>query len=236
VWYNNSIMEVLYAIGHIDTAWSDNLPYFGMLIEWLKVVPAVLISLTFHEFCHGYVAYLLGDPTAKNANRLTLNPLKHIDPVGLICMIVARFGWAKPVPVNMYYFKNPKRDMAIVAFAGPLSNLLLGLICVFAYYALMLYMPTSAFFTAMSEFIALVAIISVGFAVFNLIPLPPLDGSRILALVIPNHFYYKLMQYEHYIQLGFMLLLFLGVLTVPLGYARSFVMGGIERFVRWIML
>ena len=113
--------------------------YLNMLIEWLKVVPAVLIALTFHEFCHGYVAYLLGDPTAKNAGRLTINPFSHIDPMGLLCMIVARFGWAKPVPVNMYYFKKPKRDMAIVAFAGPLSNMLLGTVCVFAYYALILY-------------------------------------------------------------------------------------------------
>ena len=210
--------------------------YLNMLIEWLQVIPAVMISLTFHEFCHGYVAYLLGDPTAKNAGRLTINPLKHLDPIGLICMVIARFGWAKPVPVNMYYFKKPKRDMAIVAVAGPLSNLLLGFVCIFFYYLLILYAPEYAFLQAMAEFIATVAILSVGFAVFNMIPLPPLDGSRLLGLILPGHLYYKLMQYERQIQLVFMLLLFFGVLSTPLAYARSFVIGGIERIVRWIIL
>jgi len=120
----------------------------NMAMGWLQTIPAVLIALTFHEFCHGYTAYLLGDPTAKQSGRITLNPFRHIDPVGFICMIVARFGWAKPVPVNMYYFRKPKRDMAIVAFAGPLSNLLLGTLCVFIYFAIELYAPAWAFVSA----------------------------------------------------------------------------------------
>ncbi len=207
-----------------------------MAIGWLQTIPAVLIALTFHEYCHGYIAYLLGDPTAKQSGRLTLNPLKHIDPIGLICMIVARFGWAKPVPVNMYYFKKPKRDMALVAFAGPLSNLLLGFVCVIIYYAIRLYAPDYAIISAFAQFTATLAVLNVGFAVFNMIPLPPLDGSRILGLIVPNHIYYKVMHYEQYIQLAFMLLLFTGILSTPLNYARMFVMNGIESVVQWIML
>ncbi len=210
--------------------------FLSIAMGWLQTIPAVLIALTFHEFCHGYVAYLLGDPTAKQTGRLTLNPFKHIDPVGFICMIVARFGWAKPVPVNMYYFKKPKRDMAIVAFAGPLSNLLLGALCVFIYFAVELYAPAWAFVSAFADFTVTLAVLNIGFAVFNMIPLPPLDGSRILGLFVPNNIYYKLMHYEQYIQLVFMLLLFTGVLTTPLGYARMYVMNGIVSVVEWIML
>jgi len=213
------------------------------MIGLLQTVPAVLIALTFHEFCHGYTAYLLGDPTAKNSGRLSLNPLKHLDPIGFLCMVIAKFGWAKPVPVNMYYFKKPKRDMAIVALAGPLSNIVLGIVSVFISYILFFYFSHIAFLTAMAQFFYLLAILSVGFAVFNLIPLPPLDGSRILGLIVPDRIYYKLMQYEHYIQLGFMALLILprftpvpDVVSVFLTYARMFVMSGIESIVTWILL
>ena len=97
------------------------------LIQFLFVVPCVLIALTFHEFAHGYMAYKLGDPTAKNLGRLTLNPLKHLDPIGTICMIFFHFGWAKPVPINSRYFKKPRRDMALTAAAGPIMNFILAL-------------------------------------------------------------------------------------------------------------
>ena len=97
------------------------------LIQFLFVVPCVLIALTFHEFAHGYMAYKLGDPTAKNFGRLTLNPLKHLDPIGTICMIFFHFGWAKPVPINSRYFKKPRRDMALTAAAGPIMNFILAL-------------------------------------------------------------------------------------------------------------
>lgn len=202
----------------------------------VQVICAVMLALTVHELCHGLIAYKLGDPTAKNAGRLTLNPLAHIDPLGLLCMVLFRFGWAKPVPVNMRWFKHPKRDMALVAAAGPVSNLLFGTVCVFVYYLLALYAPELAIVDACMSFTATLASLNVGFAVFNLLPLPPLDGSRILGLVIPDRWYYQLMRYERYIQLAVMVLLYMGVLTTPLAYARSACMGVIEGFVRWILL
>jgi len=202
----------------------------------VQVICAVMLALTVHELMHGLVAYKLGDPTAKYAGRLTINPLAHIDPLGLICMIFFRFGWAKPVPVNMRWFKRPKRDMALVAAAGPVSNLLFGTICVFVYYLLALYAPESAIIDAVLSFTATLAALNVGFAVFNLLPLPPLDGSRILGLIIPNRWYWQLMRYERYIQLAVMVLLYMGILTTPLAIARSACMSAIEGFVRWILL
>ncbi len=206
------------------------------LADFLITVCAVILALSVHELCHGIVAFKLGDPTAKNAGRLTLNPLAHLDPLGLLCMVIFHFGWAKPVPVDMRYFKNPRRDMAIVAAAGPISNLLFGTICVFCYYLIALYAPVNAFLSAMATFFATLAILNVGFAVFNLLPVPPLDGSRIAGLFLPPKWYWQLMRYERYIQIALLLLLYLGVLTAPLSYARQFVMTGIENFVRWILL
>ena len=206
------------------------------LADFLITVCAVILALSVHELCHGLVAYKLGDPTAKNAGRLTLNPLAHLDPLGLVCMVLFRFGWAKPVPIDMRYFRHPRRDMAIVAAAGPVSNLIFGTLCVFCYYLLVLYAPATAFLSAMATFFATLTVLNVGFAVFNLLPVPPLDGSRVVGLFLPQKWYWKIMQYERYIQVVVMLLLYLGVLTLPLAYARQFVMNGIESFVRWILL
>ena len=206
------------------------------LSEIIMVACATLIALTFHELMHGFVAYKLGDPTAKNAGRLTLNPIAHIDPIGLICMILFRFGWAKPVPVNMRWFRHPRRGMALVAAAGPVSNLLLGTLSIFIYYLLGLYAPVHAMTEACRTFAAILASLNIGFAVFNLLPLPPLDGSRIMGLILPPAWYYRVMQYERYIQLAVMVLLYLGVLTRPLSIARGWVFTGIESLVRWILL
>ena len=206
------------------------------LADFLITVCAVILALSVHELCHGLVAYKLGDPTAKNAGRLTLNPLAHLDPLGLVCMVLFRFGWAKPVPIDMRYFRHPRRDMAIVAAAGPVSNLIFGTLCVFCYYLLVLYAPATAFLSAMATFFATLTVLNVGFAVFNLLPVPPLDGSRVVGLFLPQKWYWQIMRYERYIQVVVMLLLYLGVLTRPLAYARQFVMNGIESFVRWILL
>ncbi|MEG1316034.1 MAG: site-2 protease family protein [Oscillospiraceae bacterium] len=172
----------------------------------LSVIPA-LLCITFHELCHGLVAYKLGDNTAKNAGRLTLNPIKHIDVMGLLMMVVFKFGWAKPVPVNMNNFKNPKSGMAITAIAGPISNILLAAVALLIYG--LVYIPLEGlggFGKAVSDMIMTTAYLSCAFAVFNIIPIPPLDGSKVLFSLLSEKTYYKLMRYERY---GMILLLVL---------------------------
>ncbi len=180
---------------------------------------AVLITLTIHEYSHGYAAYKLGDNTAKNMGRLTLNPIKHLDPIGALCMLFFRIGWAKPVPVNARNLKNPKRDFAIVALAGPLSNI------VVSFFSCFLYLLFNSLFSRLlvnndSKLILLLAqntltfflifhMINIGIALFNLIPIPPLDGSRVLGAFLSPRAYYKFMQHErtlYYALLGWLLL------------------------------
>ena len=146
----------------------------------LSIIPA-LVCITLHELAHGYVAYRLGDDTAKRAGRLTLNPLKHIDIMGLAMMVIFKFGWAKPVPVNMWKFKNPKKGMAITAAAGPLSNIIIAVICLFIYGVLLGFGPrigkVGSYFV---EMLLITAYLSTALAIFNIIPIPPLDGSKVL--------------------------------------------------------
>ena len=191
---------------------------------------AVLITLSIHELSHGYAAYKLGDPTAKNLGRLTLNPIKHIDPIGALCMLFFRFGWAKPVPINMRYFKKPRRDFAITALAGPLSNLILAFVSGFIYlliYALcrdMLFVEKDLVFRLLQntlDFFFILHSVNVGICIFNLIPVPPLDGSRLMTALLPPKIYFKIMKNERYIYLGFLVWLLLGsyvsyaLLSVP---------------------
>ena len=173
------------------------------LLDIIITIPIVLVALTFHEFSHGFIAYKLGDPTAKYMGRLTLNPLKHLDPIGTLCMILCHFGWAKPVPVDMRQFKNPKRGMAICAIAGPLSNLLLGFLGILIYCILALIFPNISNNYYLSYFLSSFAILNIYLAVFNLIPLPPFDGSRILTAFLPDKYYIKLMLNERKFALGF---------------------------------
>ena len=178
-----------------------NLDWSVLMELLLRVVPA-LLCITLHELCHGYTAYLLGDNTAKDAGRLTLNPIRHIDPMGLLMMLVFRFGWAKPVPVNMFRFKNPKRGMALTALAGPASNLLICVVFLFLYG--LLYYPlqvTEKLGTAggyLLQMVYLTAYISLAMGLFNLLPIPPLDGSKVLYSVLPDRAYLQLMRYERY--------------------------------------
>lgn len=190
----------------------------------LSIVPA-LICITLHELSHGAVAYALGDDTAKNAGRLTLNPIAHIDWWGLVMMVLFRFGWAKPVPVNMYRFKNPKRGMAITALAGPVSNVIIAAVFLFLYGVLYtpLYLHGNAVTTAIEQMIMTTSYLSLALAIFNFVPISPLDGSKVLFSFLSDEAYYKLMRYERY---GMILLMVLvatgatsGVLSAVTGWA-----------------
>jgi len=178
------------------------------LAELLLSLPAVLWAITFHEFCHGYAAYRLGDPTAMRSGRLTLNPLAHLDPIGAMLLLVARFGWAKPVPIDPRYFKNPGRDMVIVSLAGAAGNIATAFLAGF----LMRVMPKPLLLNyAVLNFMVLMVFINLGLAVFNLLPIPPLDGSKILYVLLPPRWmeaYYKL---ERYGMLILMVLVIFGV-------------------------
>ena len=182
--------------GYITEFWEQF--NWGGLWEMLGRVLAVLLCLTVHETCHGLVALALGDPTAKRMRRLSFNPLHHIDWLGLAAMLVCGFGWAKPVPVDMRYFKNPKAGMALTALAGPVSNLLLALVALLAASVTARLAPVSAFTLWLFYFLIDLAILSIGLGLFNLIPIPPLDGSKVLFSFLPERAYYTLMRYERY--------------------------------------
>lgn len=191
----------------------------------------MLLSLSFHEFSHGYVAFKLGDPTAKQAGRLTLNPLAHIDPLGTLCMLIFRFGWAKPVPVNVMYFKDRKKGMAITAAAGPISNLLLAFLCLLLFVPVLVYAGWTAVGSYAANFLYIMVMINVGLAVFNLLPISPLDGSKILYAVLPNKIYFSIMRYERYFQPVLFLLLWTGLLSRPISFLRDAVISGMEFLV-----
>jgi len=177
----------------------------------LRIV-AVLLCLVVHEVCHGLAAYWLGDPTAKQSHRLSLNPIHHLDPFGLLMMVVVGFGWAKPVPVNPNYFRKPKQGMAVTALAGPVSNLLLAVLFLGIGKVIYLYAPYSAGMNVFFEWcLFTVAPMSVGMGLFNLIPIPPLDGSKVLAMFLPNSAYGQLMRYERYGILVLLALSWLGL-------------------------
>ena len=181
----------------------------------IRVIPA-LVCITLHELAHGFTAYAMGDDTAKNASRLTLNPIKHLDPMGLLMMVIFGFGYAKPVPVNMMKFRNPKRGMAITALAGPLSNVLIAAVFLFLYGFFYLPLFRSAAGELVLEMLGTTATLSLAMAIFNLLPIPPLDGSKVLFSLIPDRAYLKLMQFERYGFLVLAALLFTGVLDKPL--------------------
>ena len=178
----------------------------GSLTDAAARLVGVFLCLTIHETCHGLAAYALGDPTAKSMHRLSLNPLRHIDWIGLCMMFFCGFGWAKPVPVDPRYFRKPKQGMALTALAGPVSNLLLALLLLLFSRLIYDFAPYSDLWNLVFGFLLDTAVLSIGLGVFNLVPIPPLDGSKVLAAFLPDRAYFQLMRYERY---GMLLLIFL---------------------------
>lgn len=205
------------------------------LLYLLEQIAAVLLCLTVHETCHGLAAYCLGDPTAKREHRLSLNPLRHIDPLGALMMLLAGFGWAKPVPVDSRYFKHPKTGMALTALAGPVSNLAMAYISLVLRNFLILYYLNSgsAFLLQLIDFLALFVLLNVGLGVFNLIPFPPLDGSKVVEGLFPDRLYFTLMRYERWGMFVLLAVLWFGWLDGPLKAARSWMLDLLEKGASW---
>lgn len=221
--------EISAFLNHMD--WSS-------LIALLLRLAAVLICIMIHEVSHGLAAYLLGDPTAKAQHRLSLNPLRHIDPFGALMMLLVGFGWAKPVPVDMRYFKKPKSGMALTALAGPVSNFLLAyvaLLAAYLFWGIMVVTQSAAsgIFAGLIDFCTLIARLSIGLGVFNLIPFPPLDGSKVVGAFLPDRVYYKILRYEFAGMFVLMALLWLGVLNTPLYAVRSWISELLQYLARW---
>lgn len=196
----------------------------------------LFVSLPIHEFAHAWAAYKLGDDTARLKGRLTLAPLAHLDLWGALMILFLGFGYAKPVPVNIRNFKNRKRDFALTSIAGPISNLLMAFVfyLISNVFALFGNEPCAI----LSVFFEYVGYINVCLAVFNLLPVPPLDGSRIATALLPDKYYYTVMRYERYIMLGLFALMFTGVLTTPLSWLSRIFSNGISFLAglpfRWI--
>lgn len=213
------------------------------IIVMLLTIPTVLISLAVHECSHGYVAYKLGDPTAKSLGRLTLNPIKHLDPIGALCMLLFGFGWAKPVPVNSRYFKNPKKGMALTALAGPASNLILGFIGTILYVVFnrlyFAFAGTGALVGNVLEaavlFFYYFVYLNIALAVFNLIPVPPFDGSRIFYVIIPDKWYWKVMKYERIIMIIVLLGFAFGLFGSFISRITNIVVNGMYSLVTLII-
>lgn len=224
-------------ISILSGALTGKFNYVSALAYVFSSAVIIFLVLPVHEFAHAFAAHKLGDDTAKWQGRMSLNPMRHIDWIGAALIMAVGFGWAKPVPVNARNFKNPKGGMAVVALAGPVANLIAAfvslLLCNF-----IIFLARSGVGTGSQAALVILmflrylflftAQINVSLAVFNLVPIPPLDGSRLLTALLPDRIYYKIMAYEQYIMLGLILLLVTGVLTTPLSYIGNFVLSGLN--------
>lgn len=206
---------------------------FSSLLDMVLILIASFICITLHELSHGFVAWKLGDNTAKSEGRLTLNPFRHLDIIGLIMMMVFQVGWAKPVPVNMYNFKNPKKGMALVAAAGPLSNIFITVLFLFLYGLLFIPLASLHFGGHILHLFELTAYISLGFAVFNLLPFPPLDGAKMLFSALKDEHYEVLMRYEFYGSIALILLMMTGALGYPIAVVRQLIYNDLMPIAQW---
>ena len=217
------------------------MPFLSDILLMLLSLPVMLMALSVHESAHGYAAYRLGDPTAHSLGRITLNPVKHFDLFGFLSMLIFHIGWAKPVPVNARYFKNPRRDFAIVGAAGPVSNFCLAVIHLLLLRLVMLYstnaltngtMPQGVWLIVLSLIVYVLYMgvaMNIILAIFNLIPIPPFDGSRIFYAFLPPKWYFGVMKYERYIMLGCIILFFVmrRMNVNPLGVFEGWVINGL---------
>jgi len=200
-----------------------------IMLQLLASIVVVFIALPLHECAHGFVAKKLGDPTASNMGRLTLNPLAHFDPIGTTALILVGFGWAKPVPVNPYYFKNRKNGMALTALAGPVSNLLIAAVALMAYKLLYYFVPVNAFVQILASVMVLIAQIDISLCAFNLIPLPPLDGSKIIGFFLPMNWYARFENFfARYQQIVLYMMIFLFFILPRLGGPFSIISNAID--------
>ena len=198
----------------------------------MSALIVIFLTLPVHEFAHGFVADKLGDPTPRLQGRLTLNPVAHLDPIGSIGILLFGVGWAKPVGVNARYFKNPKWGMALTALAGPVSNIIMAFLSLFLTNAVVYIGSIIRFngglYLLLYYLFLYIAMINVYLAVFNFIPIPPFDGSRVLFAFLPTKYYFSVMRYERYIFIGLLVILYLGVFNYPISFVSNRILSGLS--------
>lgn len=205
--------------------------YVWAAIMLASTLFVLFVALPFHEFAHAFAANKLGDPTAKYQGRLTLNPFKHLDFIGAMLLLFFGFGWAKPVPVNQRNFRNPKGDMAITAFAGPLSNLIVAFVVMLIMHIVNIFYVN----VYINYFLTSAATVNIYLAVFNLVPVPPLDGSRLLFAILPDRYYYKFQQYEFIFSMVILVLIITGALSRPLAFVSGYIYNGFDTLLSLIL-
>ena len=203
---------------------AGSMSFTDMLLYALSAFAVILLTMPVHEWAHGFIATKLGDPTPRYQGRLTLNPFAHIDYIGALCIILFGVGWAKPVQINPRNFRNPKVGMAITALAGPVSNILMAGLSLLLGNIVYVLLPTTFGLFVMS-FFTLVASTNIYLAVFNLIPIPPFDGSRILFAILPDKYYWRVMEYERILMFVLLLIIATGILDGPLNFASDLIFG-----------
>lgn len=205
------------------------------LEEYLYIIPMALVALSFHEVSHAFVSYLQGDPTAKDAGRLTLNPLASFDLWGALCMVFFRFGWAKPVPINPAWYKHKKRGIVLTSLAGPCSNILLALLFMIFWKLYIVYAWSHIGGMWVLRLMEMGIVLNCSLAVFNLLPISPLDGSKVLYALLPTRIYYKILRYERYGMIVLIVLMyFTSILDTPIAMGVNGLVTLLDKITRFI--